>query len=74
MSSICTPNTGGHDRRWFHTGARGGCYFPRHLNLLSKVGLALPLPLSDPRMTEWRSSLAPLIWMSSARALQVRLG
>jgi len=74
MFSICTPNTDGYDRRWFHEGAWGGYYFPRHLNLFSKDGLARQLAQSGLRVTEWRSLLAPLIWMSTARALQVRCG
>lgn len=74
MFSVCTPNTDGYDRPWFHDGAWGGYYFPRHLNLFSREGLSRYLECFGLRVTERNSLLAPLIWMSTARALQARRG
>ncbi len=74
MFSICTPNTDGYDRPWFHDGAWGGYYFPRHLNLFSREGLSRYIERFGLRVTERNSLLAPLIWMSTARALQARRG
>ncbi|HEY1050108.1 MAG TPA: class I SAM-dependent methyltransferase [Prosthecobacter sp.] len=72
MFSVCTPNTAGYDRPWFHDGAWGGYYFPRHLNLFSQDGLSRYMERFGMRVKERNSLLAPLIWMSTARALQIR--
>lgn len=74
MLSVCTPNTEGYDASWFHKGAWGGYYFPRHLNLFSQAGLSRQFERTGMRVTQWRPLLAPLIWMSTARALQARQG
>lgn len=72
MFSVCTPNTDGYDRPWFHASEWGGYYFPRHLNLFSREGLSSYVERFSMRVKERNSLLAPLIWMSTARALQLR--
>lgn len=74
MFSVCTPNTDGYDRPWFPDAAWGGYYFPRHLNLFSREGLSRYMERFGLRVKERNSLLAPLIWMSTARALQIRRG
>ena len=74
LLSVCTPNSDAYDARWFRTGAWGGYYFPRHLNLFNRKSLTQVLTRHHLRLAEWRQLVAPLVWASTLRALQVRQG
>jgi SAM-dependent methyltransferase len=71
--NVCTPSTDGYDRLWFHDAVWGGYYFPRHLNLFSCEGLRRYIEGVGLNINEHKSLLAPLIWMGTARALQIQL-
>jgi SAM-dependent methyltransferase len=70
--NVCTPSTDGYDRLWFHDAAWGGYYFPRHLNLFSRKGLISCIEGAGLKIKEHKSLLAPLIWMGTARSLQIQ--
>lgn len=72
--NVCTPNTDGYDRSWFNDTAWGGYYFPRHLNLFSFEGLRRYVNGVGLHIKEHKFLLAPLVWMSTARALQIQSG
>ncbi|GAB7082228.1 class I SAM-dependent methyltransferase [Megalodesulfovibrio paquesii] len=66
---IETPNTDGYDRAFFKTGAWGGYYFPRHLNLFNTTSLTRLLANHGFRVEEFNFLLAPVIWVYSIRAM-----
>lgn len=70
--NVCTPNSDGYDRSWFSDTAWGGYYFPRHLNLFGFEGLRSYVEGVGLHIKEHKLLLAPLIWMSTARALQIQ--
>lgn len=72
---IETPNTDGWDRKMFSSGAWGGYYFPRHLNLYNFERLGSLLRKAGMVVETQRSLPAPLIWVYSFQAaIQARFG
>jgi SAM-dependent methyltransferase len=72
---IETPNTDGWDRRFFTSGAWGGYYFPRHLNLYNFERLAALLHRVGLAVESQRNLPAPLIWSYSLQGVvQQRFG
>jgi len=67
--SISTPNSKGYDFRFFKKNCWGGYYFPRHLNVFSSDSLKQLLEDMGFAVVKQSSLVAPLIWMSTARAI-----
>lgn len=65
---LTTPDIDGYDRHLFMSGLWGGYYFPRHLNLFSRVLLERLLIDCGLAVEESRSLVAPIIWCYSFKA------
>jgi 2-polyprenyl-3-methyl-5-hydroxy-6-metoxy-1,4-benzoquinol methylase len=74
LLAVETPNPDGWDRRFFRSGAWGGYYWPRHLNLFSMRNLRRVVERAGFRMVSWQRLLAPPCWICSCQFTGKRLG
>jgi 2-polyprenyl-3-methyl-5-hydroxy-6-metoxy-1,4-benzoquinol methylase len=74
LLAIETPNPDGWDRRLFKTGAWGGYYWPRHLNLFTRDHLARIMTESGMEIVLSQSLLAPPCWIYSCQFSAQRAG
>jgi SAM-dependent methyltransferase len=74
LLAIETPNPEGWDRSFFRSGAWGGYYWPRHLNLFSRKHLARVIEEGGLEVIQTSSLLSPPCWISSCRAVADRAG
>src|SRR5262249_20128325 len=74
LLAVETRNPDGWDRRLFRSGAWGGYYWPRHLNLFSRKHLVRLIEGGGFDVVQTTSLLAPPCWISSCHATAERLG
>ncbi len=74
LLALETPNRQGWDRRFFKSGAWGGYYWPRHLNLFSRPHLAQLSQARGLRVVTSVRLLAPPCWILSFRFSLQRAG
>ncbi len=67
--SIETPEKKGYDRYFFYESYWGGYYFPRHLHLFDREGLASLLQKNDMVVIKSYSLVAPVIWAFSLHGM-----
>jgi 2-polyprenyl-3-methyl-5-hydroxy-6-metoxy-1,4-benzoquinol methylase len=74
LLAIETPNPDGWDRRLFKSGAWGGYYWPRHLNLFTRDHLARIVTEHGMEVVLSQSLLAPPCWIYSCQFALQRAG
>ena len=74
LLSIETPNPDGWDRIFFRSGAWGGYYWPRHLNLFTRPNLSKVVERAGFKVISTQNLLAPPCWIYSIQFSAQRLG
>jgi len=74
LLAIETPNPDGWDRVFFKSGAWGGYYWPRHLNLFSSHNLCAVVERAGFKVVSKQNLLAPPCWIYSIQFTAHRLG
>ncbi len=74
LLAIETPNPDGWDRRFFKSGAWGGYYWPRHLDLFSGPNLKKIVERNGFEVVRRWNLLAPPCWIYSIQFSAQRLG